>query len=1026
MTKLWPGCVFGLVSVLSAVGNGGQAVAQPNVIVIVADDAGYADWGFMDGVDGSNPTPSPIPTPNLDALAARGVKFSRAYVGQSCQPTRAAIITGGYQNRIGNEVVGNNIQGLPASATTLWDRMGGQGYTTGAIGKWHLGSVAGPQGNRPETQGVDEFYGIWHGSRNYNLGNTNLQPTQLLREVITQPNGTFTDTVIEGNHRGEYFTNTMGDFAVDFITDHHDDAEPFVLYQSFTAPHTPLQNSPDFNDPRIAGLSGIQKTYASMMLTMDKEIGRMMDRLDDPNGDGNSSDSIKDDTLVIFVNDNGGAHSGSSSPNGADNGLLRAGKGSSFEGGIRVPMIIAGAGVDAAVHGTTYDKNVHGVDILPTAFAAAGGTFGPGDTGIDGVNLLPFINGTDTSDPHEVLVNRHRKQFAVIKGDLRLVNNGGSSTSNHQLYNVATDIGQTNNIAGSNPALVAELERDLTHHEVEFDKQRYAILGQTAEATINTFDHFVFNPTQGGGAGGDLTIIDGATGDGDFEAPGAGSGSLNFTNHANWFNAGGTETINFSSTTQTNGSSQAGSRAAMPFQDRTQVNNTGHTVATAGETFSLTYDFGAGGALANWNGDETMRVFLFTSPVAVDGSLDTGDITEIASTSYAVDRANDGQWTTFSANNFYTTTAADIGKELFLGMVFEDLSGSTLFPRLDVLSLSATVQSTPSTATNWSSSEGWFEGGTSNVETMFNSDAFAGAVLEFGTTDAFSYISNNDMVRETGLEFMLNKMILSGTFGGASNQTATIQGNELLFTDDLDGNGPEIAVNATNDGANSFAYGIDLDVVMYDNLTVGGDGDVSVTINGQIRDYYDPRNLTKSGTSTVVLAGSNAYEGDTIVEGGTLTITSAYLEESADVYLTTGAVFDLDFAGIDSIDELFFDGVSQAIGTWGSIGSGADNESAFFNGTGLLLVSTIAILAGDYNDDGSVDAADYTVWADNFGSTTLLDADGNNDGVVDAADYTIWADNFGASRASAQGLLIPEPCTAIVLFAGLLGLSRRR
>ncbi|MEQ8837934.1 MAG: sulfatase-like hydrolase/transferase, partial [Lacipirellulaceae bacterium] len=353
--------------------------AQPtNVIVIVADDAGYADWGFMDGVSGSNPTPTPIPTPNLDALANRGVKFSRAYVAQSCQPTRAALVTGGYQNRIGNEVVGDNVQGLPASATTIWDRMKDQNYTTGAVGKWHLGSVAGPQGNRPETQGVDKFYGIWHGSRTFTLGNTGLQQSQLLREVITQPNGSFTDTVVESNFTNnanlasDDFTHEMGRYAVDFIDEHHDDANPFFLYQSFTAPHTPLKDDPVyFNDPRITGLTGLQRQYASMMLAMDDQIGQIVAKLEDPAGDGtgpgSDSDNISDNTLIMFVNDNGGAEAPGSAANGSDNGILRARKGSSFEGGIRVPMIIAGAGVDPGVHGTTYDRPVHGVDILPTA-----------------------------------------------------------------------------------------------------------------------------------------------------------------------------------------------------------------------------------------------------------------------------------------------------------------------------------------------------------------------------------------------------------------------------------------------------------------------------------------------------------------------------------------------------------------------------------------------------------------------------------------------------------------------------------
>lgn len=654
---------------------------QPNIIVIVCDDAGYADFGFMNGLSGEV---SEIPTPNLDALASRGVTFSRAYVGEACQPTRAALVTGGYQNRIGNEVVGNNLtsssgvfEGVPVESITIWERMKSLGYTTGAIGKWHLGSIADTStqiGNRPQRQGIDEFFGIWHGSRTYAVGNGNLSQTQLLREAINN-NGTITDTVVETNYSGEYITNTFGDYAVDFIADHHDDSNPFFLYQSFTAPHTPMQNSPDFNDPSLSGLSGIRRTYGSMMLTMDKEIGRMVDQLEDPNGDGNTSDSITDNTLIFFVNDNGGADENSSSPNGADNGFLRRGKGSPWEGGIRVPMLVAGAGVSPSAEDTVYGKSVHGVDILATAFEAGGGSFGPSDTGIDGVNLLPFINGIDNSEPHEVLVNRHRAHFSVIKGDWKLTWSGGSPGLNPQLYNLANDISETSNLANSNPTIVEELKRELTDQETEFDKQRYAILGRP-QSTINLFDHFKFNPSS-------------------------------------------------------------------------------------------------------------------------------------------------------------------------------------------------------SSTRNWLDTNAWLEGGTSILETMFYSDSFASNVLEFPTSNSFNYTSNNNMVRLTGLPYMLNRILLTGTFNSSQNRTGTIQGNSLLFTNSLQGVGAELVIDADQSSNGQFTYDIDTDLILYDDLLISGDGDADVSLNGQISDFFVPSDLTKTGTSTVTLTGNNTFTGETIIASGTLALSGA-------------------------------------------------------------------------------------------------------------------------------------------------------
>lgn len=1003
---------------------------QPNVIVIISDDAGYADFEPMDGLSGET---SEIPTPNLLALANVGVRFSRAYVAQSCQPTRAAIVTGAYQNRMGNEVVGNNLtttlpdgsfEGLQLDADTVWERMKDLGYTTGYVGKWHLGAAAdqgGNPGNRPQHHGIDEFYGILDGSRTYVVGNTGLGETRVLRETIVSSGGSVSDVVVEAQHSGEYITNTFGDYAVDFIANHYNDGSPFCLFQSFTAPHTPLQDSPDINDPRLAGLTGTRKTYGSMMLTMDLEIGRMIDRLNDPNGDGNTSDSIADDTLIIFVNDNGGADENSSSPNGADNGHFRRGKGSPWEGGIRVPMIMAGAGVTAV--NTVYDEPVHGIDILPTLVEAGGGTIDPLDSKVDGVNLVPFVNGTATGVPHDILVHRHRSHFSIIQGDWKLTWSGGSPPASvGQLFNLANDISETSNVASQNSARVTEMRRLLTDFEVEFDKQRYAILNQ-GQNTINLFDHFVYNPassasfsstnawweagtntsetmlisdpfagqiiefptssngytstndmvsrtgvefmlnnvvlsgdynssqssvatiqgnellfvnslfgvpaeltidannsgsgqfdfqidtglllhsgllidgdgsvdvtiggpiqdydptrpssltkrgnssvsltagntytgdtfiedgtlvlsggatlgtsmieiqssgtfdvTSGGfnlgsgqtiagngivdgdltagndstvnptgqlditgsythqaGAtllvevgvtsndvlnvggdiavnGGDLlitletgyvpqdgdsidvldfasfsgafgnvqlpelsgglswnitalastgvvtvgfgtsttttTIIGGQVGNADFEATEPFSGPQWYSDTPNWFNASGSEGINFTNDSQTNGSSQASSRAGMPFQNRVQINDTGYVVQAEGEVFSLSYDFGAGGAVGNWDGNETMRTFLFTSVSGANGNTVGADMTELGSDSYQIDRANDGQWTSYSAANLYTTTAADVGQTVYFGMEFLDGSGPTLFPRIDVLVLQVTTPGT--------------------------------------------------------------------------------------------------------------------------------------------------------------------------------------------------------------------------------------------------------------------------------------------------------------------------------------------
>jgi autotransporter-associated beta strand protein len=743
---------------------------RPNIIVIICDDAGYADFGFMDGISGSK---SQVPTPHLDALAARGITFSRAYVAANCQPTRAAIVTGAYQARIGNENVGNDnfraeqlFEGVPVEVDTVWDRMRNLGYTTGAIGKWHLGSIEnapGKPGNRPENQGIDQFFGFWHGSREFMAGhykkNTDPKnPLQLryLREALIHPDGSRTNVVKEysdyydkrkeAHPPAQYLTNILGDYAEKFVTDHHDDGKPFFLYVAHPAPHKPwTNNSPDYDDPRISGLTpNNRRQVASMMITMDKEIGDLMARLDDPNGDGNTTDSIKDNTLVVFINDNGGVAGMENGVNGTSNGILNGFKGSAHDGGIRVPMIMAGAGIDASKKGTVYHKPVHGIDLTPTSVALAGGTLDPVKDPIDGVNLLPFINGNNPANPHDLLVHRWRGTFAVIKGDLKLVNtrNVNADPSHYQLYNVASDRSETRDLIddAANNELVEELKHALTDHEAIWDKPQYPILNRTLESEpLNLVDHFTFRP-------------------------------------------------------------------------------------------GLHRDWSAGA-------DEQ------------DGPT-------------AINPAN------------------------------------------------------------------WFEGGTTNPEYLLRSDGFSGAILELPVSDA-NYTSNNDLKRKTGMEFMLNKMILSGNHPGNA-RLARITGLPVIFTSNLQGEVPAIAVTANGD----FSYHLDLNLILYHDLTITGNGTVPLKIEGDLSQHFTSRGIKKTGTSNAECNGARTYSGDTQVLGGTLKIAQINTEDEASSFrLVSTATLDLTYSGTDTIDKLFLDGVQQPAGVYGA-------ELAQITGTGTLTVTS--------------------------------------------------------------------------------------
>jgi arylsulfatase A-like enzyme len=463
------------------------ARGKPNVLIIISDDAGYADFGFQ----GSKK----IPTPNFDALAASGVAFSNAYAGSVCSPSRAMLTTGMYTARIGysNNISSTGIvtkpitetpsvQGLPTRAVTIWERMQSVGYSTACIGKWHLGAHTNGTrngntvlGNVPQNQGVEHFHGIIAGSRSFWVGEA--RGTQALRLIESNGKGKVSeDKIVEADYAGEYVTDTFGDMTADYIRKHAGGDKPFFMYSSFTAPHNPMHaTKEDIAAIRKLGhgFKTNREIQAAMQLALDRNLGKILDSLDDPNGDGDTADSIRDNTLILFINDNGG-DSHDSNPNYSSNFPLRHGKGSQWEGGIRVPMLMAGWGLDAAFKDDEidfFDHPVHIIDLLPTSFAAGGGVFTEDDV-IDGVDLLPFVNDPSKGEPHASLFLRRYSglQHAVRKGDHKLIYRPGDG---YLLFDVVNDMGEKNNLAKEMPDRVEELKRIMTDYDVLMDKPRH-------------------------------------------------------------------------------------------------------------------------------------------------------------------------------------------------------------------------------------------------------------------------------------------------------------------------------------------------------------------------------------------------------------------------------------------------------------------------------------------------------------------------------------------------------------------------
>jgi arylsulfatase A-like enzyme len=389
---------------------------HPNILILLADDMGYADAGFQGCKD--------IPTPHLDALARGGVRCTSGYVsGPYCSPTRAGLLTGRYQTRFGHEFnPGGGAQGLPVAQVTFAQRLRALGYATALIGKWHLGGTAEMH---PTARGFQDYFGFLGGAHPYfpGKGKDILRGTRPVEEK-------------------EYLTDALGREASAFIDQHAH--EPFFLYLAFNAVHTPMQATDKYLD-RFPNIKDKQRrTYAAMLSAMDDAIGKVLAKLRDK--------GLEEDTLIFFFSDNGGPTMIGTTINGSINYPLRGSKRQLLEGGVRVPFVIQWKGRLPA--GKDYDRPIIALDVLPTSLAAAGGEIRR-DGKLDGVNLLPFLEGKDAGAPHEMLFWRFGEQRAARKGDWKMVRY--DSTGTH-LYNLRDDIGESKDLAAQQPEVLREMQ----------------------------------------------------------------------------------------------------------------------------------------------------------------------------------------------------------------------------------------------------------------------------------------------------------------------------------------------------------------------------------------------------------------------------------------------------------------------------------------------------------------------------------------------------------------------------------------
>lgn len=908
--------LIGPAVVLSVALLTSEAVAQPakpNVVLILTDDAGYSDFGFSAAL---NNVAFQGSTPNIDALAQQSVVARQGYASPVCSPTRVGLMTGRFQQRLGAErVLGNDLSetwGLTGNETTIADRMKSLGYTTGMVGKWHIGYVNGV--NRPNDAGFDEFFGFLSGNRRYygESGPSNIMlrnTTNVEAQWRTQGDSSLYDPT-----RGRYVTDAFGEEATAFINNHANDANPFFLYLPVSAPHDPYESKQQDYDA-FPGITDVtQRTTAAMIKALDRSVGMVTSAL--------AANGIDDNTMILFINDNGGAGQGNNKP-------FRDFKNTAFEGGIRVPFMIKAPGLAPG----TYDSPVNIYDVTPTVVAAAGGTVPAGQT--DGVNLLPFLSGADTSAPHDALYFRSGLAWAIRKGDWKLGRMSPSLNASIVLVNVATNPAENFNQYNLQPAVVDDLTKDFTRWEATMTKPAYGSVGADDR---NKFDQFVFR----------------------------------------------------------------------------------------------------------------------------------------------VDQA---------------------------------------------------------TSANFSDANMWTEGGApAHNVTLGIEDAYANAILEFGVKQGGDYTASNNMLRQSGLTFMANQLRFSGSFSGAANRSATINGNAMVLVKNLAGQGPQIQFTATSTNANGFAFTVANQLQLLDNLEITGNGTQAFAITGAIKDFDAPRNVLKTGTSVVTLGGPNTFHGTLSVNAGRIRLdgAAAAINGAASIAVANGATFEVNDGSINTSTinvapggKLIFNPaqltatdlqtgvVNQGSVALGGATPGTVNMTGSFlqssgaltirigkqgatnlfdklqvagpaelgglldldlvnlgsgnftpapgatfqilsatggitgmfsatdlpltaNGLGWQVLTTASsvtlktLLAADFDANGVVNGLDLLKWKAGFGITsgaTFMQGDANRDGRVDGEDYFAWQRSLGLSAATfpVSGA-VPEPAAAalLLLAAAALPGARRR
>ncbi len=401
----------------------------PNFILVLMDDMGYGDMGCYG--------PTPICTPHMDEIAARGMRFTQMYsLAPVCTPSRCGLLTGRYAQRVGlpRVLFPKDTSGLGASERTVADCLRPLGYATCAIGKWHLGCR--PE-HHPCRHGFDRFFGLPYSN--------DMQPLPLYRD----------EEVLETAVDQASLTRRYTDFAIDFVRDHRDG--PFFLYLAHTMPHIPLHVEPGFRGRSAAG------TYGDTIECIDAHLGRLLGEL--------RALGLEDNTLIMVTSDNGPWFEGST-------GGLRGRKFEVYEGGVRSPFVAQWPAVIAP--GAVCEEPSCFLDLLPTLVGLAGGT-APQDRVIDGRDIGPLMRGQGAPTRDALYFYTDNSLNAVREGHWKLHVARGPDGKNRaqmpQLFNLGIDPSESYNLADRHSEVVHRLRALMDAFDAALSEDRSEALG---------------------------------------------------------------------------------------------------------------------------------------------------------------------------------------------------------------------------------------------------------------------------------------------------------------------------------------------------------------------------------------------------------------------------------------------------------------------------------------------------------------------------------------------------------------------